>query len=138
ISYEQEESPFDEQGRPKTAPRTIVVENQTLNSMTPLWTRPRSEVSDNEYAEFYRHISGDWSDPFETVALKAEGTVEYQALLFIPATAPPDLFYHGASSGLRVYAKKVLIIKQCEELLPRYLRFIKGIVDSADLPLNIS
>lgn len=138
LKYEREESQFDEQGRPKDAPRTIVVEEKTLNSMKPIWTRPRSEVTDSEYAEFYRHISDDWSDPFETIALKAEGTVEYQALLFIPAKAPNDLFYHGASSGLRVYAKKVMIIKECEELLPRYLRFIKGIVDSADLPLNIS
>ena len=140
LKYEREESPFDEDGRPKDkdTPRTIVVENKTLNSMKPIWTRPRSEVTDGEYAEFYRHISDDWADPFETISLKAEGTVEYQALLFIPAKASNDLFYHGVGSGLRVYAKKVMIIKQCEELLPRYLRFIKGIVDSADLPLNIS
>src|SRR5262249_10261458 len=96
------------------------------------------EITKSEYAEFYRHISHDWSEPFETIPLKAEGTIEYRALLFIPSKAPYDLFYHAAESGLRLYAKKIMIVERCEELLPRYLRFIKGVVDSADLPLNIS
>src|SRR5207248_4513280 len=86
----------------------------------------------------YRHISHDWNAPFKVLRLKAEGTVEYQALVFIPAAAPSDLFYHAAECGLRLYAKRVMIIERCEDLLPRYLRFIKGVVDSADLPLNIS
>jgi molecular chaperone HtpG len=95
-------------------------------------------VSESEYADFYRHVSNDWTPPFKTVSLKAEGKIEYQALLFIPAQAPYDLFYHGYQGGLRLYAKRVMVMENCEDLLPRYLRFIKGVVDSADLPLNIS
>jgi Molecular chaperone, HSP90 family len=117
---------------------TIVIEDKILNSMKPIWGRPQSEVSESEYADFYRHISNDWTPPFKTVPLKAEGTIEYQALLFIPAQASHDLFYHGYQGGLRLYAKRVMVMGNCEDLLPRYLRFIKGVVDSADLPLNIS
>lgn len=117
---------------------TIVYEDKTLNSMKPIWTRPRSEVSDSEYTEFYRHVSHDWTEPMKTVTLKAEGRTEYQALVFIPAKAPYDLYYHASEAGLRLYAKRVMIMERCEELVPRYLRFIKGVVDSADLPLNIS
>ncbi|HEX8138452.1 MAG TPA: molecular chaperone HtpG [Pyrinomonadaceae bacterium] len=113
-------------------------EDKVLNSMKPLWARPQSEVSETEYAEFYKHMFHDTEGPLETIAVKAEGRVEYQALVFIPSKAPFDLFYHAAESGLRLYAKGVLIIEQCAELLPRYLRFVQGIVDSADLPLNIS
>jgi molecular chaperone HtpG len=134
-AFEREEMERDEEGRPK---QDSVVEDKTLNSMRPLWTLPQSEVSESQYAEFYRHISDDWSEPLKTIALKAEGTVEYQALLFIPSKAPHDLFYHATASGLRLYAKWIMVDKQCEGLLPRYLRFIKGVVDSADLPLNIS
>src|SRR5262245_18553275 len=117
---------------------TIVIEDKILNSMKPIWSRPQAEVSESEYADFYRHVSNDWTPPLKTVALKAEGKIEYQALLFIPAQAPYDLFYHGYQGGLRLYAKRVMVMENCEDLLPRYLRFIKGVVDSADLPLNIS
>lgn len=136
---QREEIEQDESGRPrKDAAPTIVVEDRILNSRKPIWTQPQSEVTPEEYADFYRHISHDWTEPFKILTLKAEGTVEYQALLFIPAKAPNDLFYHAAECGLRLYAKRVMIMEQCEDLLPRYLRFIKGVVDSADLPLNIS
>lgn len=137
--YQSVESEWDESGMAKkeTNP-TIVVEEKTLNSMKPIWSRPHSETTQSEYNEFYKHISDDWDEPFKTISLKAEGTMEYQALLFIPSKAPDDLFYHGAESGPRLYAKRVMIMKQCMDLLPRYLRFIKGVVDSADLPLNIS
>jgi molecular chaperone HtpG len=117
---------------------TIVIEDKILNSMKPIWGRPQAEVSESEYADFYRHISNDWTPPFKTVTLRAEGTIEYQALLFIPSQAPYDLFYHAYQGGLRLYAKRVMVMENCEDLLPRYLRFIKGVVDSADLPLNIS
>lgn len=140
ISKEQRtEVEHDESGMPKPdGPATVVVEDRILNSMKPIWTRPQSEVSPEDYADFYRHLSHDWSEPLKVLTLKAEGTVEYQALLFIPATAPYDLFYQGAECGLRLYAKRVMIMERCEDLLPHYLRFIKGVVDSADLPLNIS
>jgi molecular chaperone HtpG len=123
----------DQTGQP-----TYVIEEKTLNSMKPIWSRPQAEITEAEYADFYRHISHDWTEPFKTLALKAEGTVEYQALLFIPSNAPQDLFYHAAECGLRLYAKRVMVMERCEDLLPRYLRFIKGVVDSTDLPLNIS
>jgi molecular chaperone HtpG len=123
---------------PGDGEKRIVVEDKTLNSMKPLWTRPQSQVSESEYAEFYRHISHDWSEPIEVICMKAEGRVEYEALLFIPSKAPYDLYYHASEPGLRLYAKRVMILERCPDLLPRYLRFIKGVVDSADLPLNIS
>ena len=135
---ERQEVERDEEGAvKKDATPSIVVEDKTLNSMKAIWTRPQSEITDSELAEFYRHISDDWSEPFKTISLKAEGTMEYQALLFVPSKAPHDLFYHD-EGGLRLYARRVMIMKRCEELLPRYLRFIKGVVDSVDLPLNIS
>ena len=137
--YEREDTKYSESGAPITDGKpTYVIEDKTLNSMRPIWTRPQSEVTESEYKEFYHHVSHDWNDPFKTITLKAEGTIEYQALLFIPSKAPYDLFYHASESGLRLYAKRVLIVERCEDLLPRYLRFIKGVVDSADLPLNIS
>jgi molecular chaperone HtpG len=135
--YIQEET--DNDGGPaRGSEPTIVIEDKILNSMKPIWSRPQSEVPESEYADFYRHISNDWTPPFKTVPLKAEGTIEYQALLFIPTQAPYDLFYHAYQGGLRLYAKRVMVMENCEDLLPRYLRFIKGVVDSADLPLNIS
>jgi molecular chaperone HtpG len=135
--YIREETGKDGALAQEPAP-TIVIEDKILNSMKPIWSRPQAEVSESEYADFYRHVSNDWNPPFKTVTLKAEGTIEYQALLFIPSQAPYDLFYHGYQGGLRLYAKRVMVMENCEDLLPRYLRFIKGVGDSADLPLNIS
>src|SRR5438046_7521083 len=106
--------------------------------MKPIWTRPRSEVTDEEYNEFYKHISHDWNEPALTWSFRAEGRSEYQALLFIPSEAPFDLFYTTGKFGLHLYVRRVLIMEHCEELLPAYLRFIRGVVDSADLPLNVS
>jgi molecular chaperone HtpG len=112
--------------------------DKTLNSMKPIWTRPRSEVQDEEYKEFYKHISHDWNEPLVTWSFRAEGRSEYQALLFVPSKAPMDLFYTTGKFGLHLYVRRVLIMEHCEELLPGYLRFIRGVVDSADLPLNVS
>ncbi|HET9518299.1 MAG TPA: molecular chaperone HtpG [Actinoplanes sp.] len=115
-----------------------ITEMQTLNSMKALWARPRSEVTDAEYHEFYKHLSHDWTDPLEIVHMKAEGTFEYEALLFIPAHAPLDLFTRDAKRGVQLYVKRVFIMDDCEALMPDYLRFIKGVVDAHDLSLNIS
>jgi len=115
-----------------------VTEWLTLNSMKPIWTRPDSEVSDEERAEFYKHVSHDWTDPMLHVALRAEGRFEYQALLFVPGSAPYDLYYVGFQPGLQLYVRRVMIMEHCEELLPRYLRFMKGVVEAPDLPLNVS
>ncbi|MGV9990800.1 molecular chaperone HtpG [Streptomyces sp. NPDC003374] len=111
---------------------------ETLNSMKALWARSRDEVSDEEYHELYKHIGHDWRDPLETIRLQAEGTFEYQALLFLPAHAPHDLFTRDFRRGLQLYVKRVLIMDDCEALLPPYLRFVKGVVDAADLSLNVS
>jgi molecular chaperone HtpG len=112
--------------------------DETLNSMKALWARPRSEVSEDEYKEFYRHISHDWTDPLEIINLKAEGTFEYEALLFLPSRAPHDLFQRDGRRGLQLYVKRVFIADDSRELMPDYLRFVKGVVDAADLSLNIS
>ncbi|MFI9271361.1 molecular chaperone HtpG [Kitasatospora sp. NPDC052896] len=113
-------------------------EPETLNSMKALWARSRDEVSDAEYHELYKHISHDWTDPLETIRLQAEGTFEYQALLFIPAHAPHDLYTQGYQRGVQLYVKRVFIMDDCEALLPGYLRFVKGVVDAQDLSLNVS
>jgi molecular chaperone HtpG len=132
------EGPAQEPGVEEDKTTEVKIETKTLNSMKPIWTRTRSEVSDSDYNEFYKHISNDWTEPLKVLPLKAEGTFEYEALLFLPSKAPHDLFYHAAEAGLRLYAKRVMVMDKCEDLLPRYLRFIKGVVDSSDLPLNIS
>jgi molecular chaperone HtpG len=113
-------------------------EVQTLNSMKALWARSRNEVSDAEYHEFYKHVSHDWTDPLEIVHMKAEGTFEYEALLFIPSHAPLDLFMRDGKRGVQLYVKRVFIMDDCEALMPNYLRFVKGVVDAHDLSLNIS
>jgi len=110
----------------------------TVNSMKAIWTRPSSEVSDDEYNEFYRHISHDWAEPLDRVSFKAEGTFEYQTLLFIPENPPMDMYWRDAKYGLQLYVNRVLIQDRCEELVPSYLRFLKGVVDSPDLSLNVS
>ncbi|MFD8870811.1 MULTISPECIES: molecular chaperone HtpG [unclassified Streptomyces] len=114
------------------------VEPETLNSMKALWARSRDEVSDDEYHEFYKHISHDWNNPLETIRMQAEGTFEYQALLFIPSQAPLDLFMRERKRGVQLYVKRVFIMDDCEELMPEYLRFVKGVVDAQDLSLNVS
>ncbi len=138
-AMERTEVERDDDGQVKegAASRTVV-EDRTLNAMKPIWTRPQSEVTKEEYAEFYRHVAHDWSDPLDTVAVTAEGRIEYRALLFIPARAPFDFGLAATSWGLQLYAKQVMIMEACEDLLPPYLRFVRGVVDSADLPLNVS
>ncbi|MBF6295962.1 molecular chaperone HtpG [Nocardia amamiensis] len=126
------------EGEGEDAKETTVLEDQTLNSMKALWTRPKSEVSDEEYKEFYKHVSHGWDDPLEIIPLKAEGTFEYQALLFIPSHAPFDLFAREHKRGVQLYVKRVFIMDNCEELMPEYLRFVKGVVDAQDLSLNVS
>src|SRR3984893_2788855 len=117
---------------------TVTLETQTLNSMKALWARPKDEVSDEEYKEFYKHIAHAWDEPLEVISMKAEGTFEYQALLFIPSRAPFDLYEPGADIGVQLYVKRVFIMGDCDQLMPRYLRFIKGVVDAQDLSLNVS
>ncbi|MEU9026513.1 molecular chaperone HtpG [Streptomyces sp. NPDC048383] len=111
---------------------------ETLNSMKAIWARPRSEVTEAEYHEFYRQISHDWQDPAETIHMRAEGNFEYEALLFVPSRAPFDLYSRESKRGVQLYVKRVFIMDDCEALMPNYLRFVKGVVDAHDLSLNIS
>ncbi|MFG1646729.1 molecular chaperone HtpG [Amycolatopsis sp. NPDC049252] len=111
---------------------------ETVNSMKALWARSSSEVTEEEYSEFYKHVSHDWQDPLETIRLQAEGTFEYQALLFLPSHAPMDLFLRERKRGVQLYVKRVFIMDDCESLVPEYLRFVKGVVDAQDLSLNVS
>lgn len=113
--------------------------DDTLNSMKPVWARPKAEVKSEEYTEFYKHLSHDFHDPLETIHFKAEGSTEYTALLYIPAQRPFDLFREQQpQSKLSLYVKRVLITNECKELLPSWLRFVRGVVEAADLPLNVS
>ncbi|MFJ4849547.1 MULTISPECIES: molecular chaperone HtpG [unclassified Streptomyces] len=123
--------PEDDGGEQPAAPETV-------NSMKALWARSKEEVTDEEYHELYKHLAHDWLAPAETVLLRAEGTFEYQALLFIPSHAPHDLFTADHRRGLQLYVRRVHIMDDCEELLPSYLRFVKGVVDAQDLSLNVS
>jgi molecular chaperone HtpG len=111
---------------------------EVLNSMKALWARSRDEVADEEYHELYKHISHDWNDPLETIRLQAEGTFEYQALLFLPRHAPHDLYTQDFKRGVQLYVKRVFIMDDCEALMPPYLRFVRGVVDAQDLSLNVS
>ena len=117
---------------------TVTFEDKTLNSMKPIWTRPESEVKTEQYNDFYKHIASDWKEPMLHLRCKAEGISEYESLLFVPAEQPHDLDNWGFEYGLQLYARRVMITERCEEVLPRFLRFVRGVVDSSDLPLNIS
>jgi molecular chaperone HtpG len=121
----------DEQG-------TTVEEPKTINSMKALWSRPRAEISEAEYHEFYKQIAHDWTDPLETIHLRSEGTFAYDALLFLPARAPFDLYTRDAKRGVHLYVNRVFIMDECEALMPHYLRFVQGVVDAHDLSLNVS
>lgn len=114
------------------------VKRETLNSMQAIWTRPEDQVTEDEYKEFYKHISHDWHEPMRWFRMKMEGTFEARALLYIPEKAPHDLYYREGKRGVQLYVKRVFIMDDCKELMPDYLRFIKGVVDSEDLSLNIS
>ena len=118
--------------------KTDKEKEEPVNSMKALWTRPESEVGDDEYREFYRHLTHDWEDPIERISYKAEGSSEFRALLYIPSRPPVDLFFQDGKHGVQLYIRRVFIMNDCSELIPEYLRFIKGVVDSEDLSLNIS
>jgi len=135
----REEYPRGVDGKPiEGAEKIKKTEEETLNSMKAIWTRPKSEITEEEYHEFYNHISHDYGKPFRTIHYSAEGTSEFKALLFIPEHRPFDLFTPEHRKGVHLYVKRVFITDKCEHLLPDYLRFVKGVVDSSDLPLNVS
>ncbi|MBI4696309.1 MAG: molecular chaperone HtpG [Gammaproteobacteria bacterium] len=111
---------------------------ETVNHATALWTRAKQEISDDDYKAFYKHVSHDFEDPMAWVHTKSEGKLEYTTLFYIPGRAPFDLFDRDSARGVKLYVQRVFIMEDAEQLLPRYLRFIRGIVDTRDLPLNVS
>ena len=111
---------------------------ETVNHAQALWTLPRNEIKDEDYREFYRHLTHDYTDPLTWSHAKVEGSKEYTTLLYVPARAPFDLWQREAPRGLKLYVRRVFILDQAEQFLPLYLRFVKGVIDSADLPLNVS
>ena len=113
-------------------------ELETINSMTPIWKKRASDVSEKEYNEFYKSTFHDWEDPARTFSLHAEGALEYDALLFIPGKAPFDLYSKDYEKGLELYSSNVLIMEKCADLVPDYYNFVRGVVDSSDITLNIS
>lgn len=139
MNFVIEETPKDKDGKEiKDAPKTKRDEIRTLNSMQPLWTRNKSEIKPEEYNEFYKNLFHDWEEPMEILHNKAEGTIEYTSLLFFPAKAPFNLYHTDYQPGLQLYSRHVFIMDNCKDLLPEYLRFVKGLVDSPDFSLNIS
>jgi molecular chaperone HtpG len=111
---------------------------ETINSANALWTRSKSEITPEQYKEFYHHVAHAFDEPWSTLHNKAEGAIEYTSLLFIPSSKPFDIFSPDRKQHVKLYVKRVFITDDCEELLPPYLRFVRGVVDSQDLPLNVS
>lgn len=125
----------DEEGN-ETAPATV--EDETVNSASALWTKSKEEISEEDYNEFYKHVGHDFQDPLTHVHSKVEGTNEYTLLLYVPARAPFDMWDRDAKHGVKLYIRKVFITDDAEQLMPRYLRFVRGVIDADALPLNVS
>ncbi len=139
MNFEYEELPKDDEGKTiEGAEKIKRIEVRTLNSMKPLWTKNKNEITKEEYNEFLKNQFHEWEDPMEVFHTKAEGTVEYTSLLYIPAHAPFNLYHTDYEPGVQLYSRHVFIMDKCKDLLPDYLRFVKGLVDSPDLSLNIS
>ena len=136
VLFRQIDPPKDEKEEDRK--RREEEEDKPLNTMVALWKRPKKDVKQEEYDEFYRHLTHDWEAPFETIQFSGEGAVEFKALLFLPKKATMELFMPQQKRGLSLYVRNVFIGDDIEMLLPQYLRFVRGVVDSSDLPLNVS
>ncbi|MFH2066008.1 MAG: molecular chaperone HtpG [Pseudomonadota bacterium] len=134
----EKEQVLDKNGKPIGETTRKVVKEETLNSMKAIWLKNKDEITEEEYAEFYKHIGHDWNPPLTKLHLKMEGTTEYNVLLYIPSRAPMDLFSPERKHGLQLYCKRVFIMDNCKELMPDYFSFVKGVVDAPDLNLNVS
>lgn len=140
MDIRREEQERDEEGKVIEGkdPKVTITE-ETLNSQKAIWQRPKSEIKEEEYNEFYKHVSHDWQDPFETIHWNVEGTAEFRALLYIPKKPVMDMFMPDMKErGVQLYVRRVFITDKCDELVPQYMRFLRGVVDSSDLPLNVS
>ncbi len=138
---EKIETPDDKKDNKKDDIKDVTAfewKEEVANSQKAIWLKSPSEIKDEEYKEFYKHVSHDWSDPLKHIHYKAEGTQEFSALLYIPSQVPFDYNYRETKFGLNLYVKRVFIMDRCEDLVPHYMRFLKGVVDSSDLSLNVS
>ncbi len=116
----------------------VIFKDKAINSQKAIWQKPENEVTEDEYKEFYKHVAKDWRDPLMHIRLNAEGSTNFKGLLFIPSEAPFDLFMNPESGGISLYINRVFIMNDCKDLIPQYMRFMRGVIDSEDLPLNIS
>jgi len=132
LTYDKSE--WNEEKKESIKTRTT----EQVNAASAMWQRPKSELKDEDYKEFYKSITGDWEDPIAWFHTRAEGTLEYTTLFYIPAKAPLDLYQADYKGGVKLYVKRVFIMDDSKDLLPQYLRFVRGIIDSEDLPLNVS
>ncbi len=138
MKVSREEDEVDAEGKPVEGKTKTVEEDEVLNSRKAIWLRSASEVSEDEYKEFYKHVAHDWSDPFDRIHYRAEGSQEFTALMFIPSVVPMDYNYRDTKWGLSLYVNRVFIMDHCDDLVPAYLRFMRGVIDSSDLSLNVS
>ncbi|HPF15769.1 MAG TPA: molecular chaperone HtpG, partial [Planctomycetota bacterium] len=139
MEVERSKPKLDDEGEPIEGEYETQRELETLNSMKPLWTRPKADITSEEYADFYRHHTHDWMPPLDTIHFKAEGTLEFTALLFLPAQRPMMMGEgQNPKSKLSLYVRRILVQRECEDLLPAWLRFVRGVVETSDLPLNVS
>jgi molecular chaperone HtpG len=139
MNFSKEEKPVDEEGKViEGAPSKHTIETRTLNSMTPLWSKNKNDITKEEYQQFYKNLFHDWEEPLEIIHSKVEGAVEYTTLLFIPSRAPYDFYSRDYHYGIKLYSRNVFVMDNCQDLLPEHLRFVRGLVDSSDFSLNIS
>ncbi|MBE9537410.1 MAG: molecular chaperone HtpG [Proteobacteria bacterium] len=139
MEVERNEYPKDKDGNDdyKAEPKKVK-STETLNSAEAIWMQPKSEIKKEDYSSFYKQISHDFQDPMETIHYSAEGAMEYKALMYLPSKAPQNIFSPDSIKGMHLYINRVFIMNDCKKLLPEYLRFVNGVVDSSDLPLNVS
>lgn len=135
---DQEEAKDGEEAAEKEPEAPKAPEWETVNRASALWSRSKSEITDEEYNEFYKHVAHDFTDPLAHIHARLEGTQEYTILLYIPKAAPFDLWDRDAKNGVKLYTRRVFIMEGAKELMPRYMRFVRGVIDSSDLPLNVS
>ncbi len=129
---------MDKTAEPSEEGGETVIEEETINQASALWIRPKADIKTKEYKEFYKHVAHDYEDPIDWSHNRVEGTNEYTSLLYIPARAPFDLYDRDSRRGIKLYVKRVFIMEDADQLMPRYLRFVRGLIDSNDLPLNVS